>query len=131
MQNRKRFNLLEHAPGRSLPTCRVTKYGPHRDGNGGAKPSSWLNQAIHVKNKEAWVFIKVHTHGALERNADVLLGSDMERFLGELGGFFAENDRFDLHYVTAREMVNIIRAAEAEEGGSPGDYRDFELITSY
>jgi hypothetical protein len=32
-----------------------------------------------------------------------------------------------LHYVTARETYNIIKAAEAGKTGNPGDYRDFIL----
>jgi len=32
-----------------------------------------------------------------------------------------------LHYVTAREMYNIAKAAEAGLAGDPGRYRDFEL----
>jgi len=32
-----------------------------------------------------------------------------------------------LHYVSAREMVNMIRAAEAGKSGNPGDYRDYEI----
>jgi hypothetical protein len=32
-----------------------------------------------------------------------------------------------LHYVTAREVYNIIKAAEAGLTGSPHDYRDYEL----
>jgi len=35
---------------------------------------------------------------------------------------------YKLHYVTAREMYNIIKAAEAGENGDPGQYRDYEVI---
>ena len=32
-----------------------------------------------------------------------------------------------LHYVTAREMYNIARAAEAGESGDPGGFRDYRI----
>ena len=35
-----------------------------------------------------------------------------------------------LHYVTAREMYNIIKAAEAGKKGNPATYRDY-LIPQY
>jgi hypothetical protein len=34
-----------------------------------------------------------------------------------------------LHYVTAREMVNIIHAAEDGRDGNPGAYRDYRYKT--
>jgi len=34
---------------------------------------------------------------------------------------------YALHYVTAREMYNIAKAAEAGMTGNPHQYRDFEL----
>jgi hypothetical protein len=41
----------------------------------------------------------------------------------------AYNDGRDyvLHYVSAREMYNIAKAAEAGKTGDPGRYRDYEL----
>jgi hypothetical protein len=91
----------------------------------------WLNQRIHVKPKRNWVFLKVHTHGAVEKNADILLGHEMDQFLGELENFAAKGNGFELHYVTAREMYNIIKAAESGMSGPPGEYRDFELLPSH
>jgi hypothetical protein len=34
---------------------------------------------------------------------------------------------FRLHYVTAREAYNIVKAAEAGKAGDPNAYRDFEV----
>jgi hypothetical protein len=34
---------------------------------------------------------------------------------------------FRLHYVTAREAYNIVKAAEAGHSGNPNDYRDFAV----
>ena len=40
---------------------------------------------------------------------------------------YNDGKRHVLHYVTAREMYNIAKAAEAGMTGDPGAYRDFEL----
>src|SRR3546814_20317333 len=40
---------------------------------------------------------------------------------------YNDGERYVLHYVTAREVHNIIKAAEAGHGGDPNDYRDFIL----
>jgi len=38
-----------------------------------------------------------------------------------------DNRRWRLHYVTAREMYNMIKAAEAGHDGDPSGYRDFAI----
>ena len=40
---------------------------------------------------------------------------------------YNDGKRYVLHYVTAREVYNIIKAAEAGMTGNPHDYRDYEL----
>jgi hypothetical protein len=49
----------------------------------------------------------------------------MHRALDRLCGPKA---RRRLHYVTAREMYNIIRAAERGLSGDPRRYRDLEIL---
>ena len=44
-----------------------------------------------------------------------------------LPGGFNDGTNFRLHYVTAREMYNIIKAAEAGKSGDPSAYRDFQI----
>jgi hypothetical protein len=72
----------------------------------------------------------VYTHGAVEENAAVLLGPAMERFHREIGERFNDGRRHRLHYVTAREMANLVLAAEAGERGAPNDLRDYRLTRS-
>ena len=48
----------------------------------------------------------------------------MLRYLDER---YNDGKKFKLHYVTAREMYNIVKAAEAGRDGSPQDYRDYIL----
>ena len=74
----------------------------------------WARQRIHVRGRPKWVFIKLHTHGANERNLEALLGGPMDRTLDHLERAYNDGARYRLHYVTAREMVEVIRAAETD-----------------
>ena len=54
------------------------------------------------------------------------MGKPMQRFLAEL--VEKGQDRQEvIHFVTARQMVNIILAACDGREGNPGDYRDYRL----
>lgn len=87
----------------------------------------WLRQWVHVRGRPDWVFIKVHTHGAIEPNADWIFGGEGERLFEALQQQCNDGRRFVLHYVTAREAYNIVKAAEAGETGNPGRFRDYLL----
>ena len=54
------------------------------------------------------------------------MGEFMQRFLSELTEG-AQDRREIIHFVTARQMVNIIWAACDGREGNPGDYRDYRL----
>jgi hypothetical protein len=73
---------------------------------------SWLAASVHVAGREDWRFIKLHTHGALEANAQMLLGEPMRAFHLALANLAAAQDWFRYYYVTAREMARIVRALE-------------------
>lgn len=85
----------------------------------------WAQQRICVRGREEWIFVKVHTHGCQEENLEVLLGEPMRVLHEALAGFFNDGQSCRLHYVTAREMYNIVKAAEAGYRGNPYLYRDF------
>jgi hypothetical protein len=87
----------------------------------------WVRQNIHVEGRPEWLFIKVHTHGAIEPNADFLFGGELERLFSTLESKYNDGKHFQLHYVSAREAYNIAKAAEAGKSGNPDDYRDFAL----
>jgi hypothetical protein len=87
----------------------------------------WARAAIGVVGRPEWIFIKLHTHGAKDVNADVLLGPPMRRFHEALAREFNDGIRYRLHYVTAREVYNIVRAAEDGRSGNAGQYRDYVL----
>lgn len=92
-----------------------------------ARFARWVDAGVSVEGRPEWVFVKVHTHGAPERNAAVLLGDDIRRFHQDIGETFNDGTRYRLHYVTARELYNIAKAAEAGKTGDPSQYRDFAL----
>lgn len=58
---------------------------------------------------------------------DTLLGDAADRMHRHLEQNYNDGKRYVLHYVTAREVYNIIKAAEAGLTGNPHDYRDYEL----
>ena len=97
----------------------------------GANPPSesrlklWIELGIHVGGRPEWRFAKLHTHGALERNSSALLGEPMESFHRGLVEGLSQEEGCRVHYVNAREMVNIIHAAEDGLEGDPGEYRDY------
>jgi len=86
----------------------------------------WKQAAIYVRGKPDWLFIKLHCHGMDPTQHEAVLGAPMRDFLRELvPGAKQRNET--LHFVTAREMVNIILAACDGKDGKPGDYRDYRL----
>ena len=92
-----------------------------------ARVDSWVATGIHVRGRPEWIFVKVHTHGTQERDMDTLLGDAMQRMHHHLETAYNDGSRYSLHYVSAREMYNIVKAAEAGETGSPNAYRDFVI----
>lgn len=89
--------------------------------------ASWIRVGVAVAGREEWIFIKLHTHGGVDENADVFLGPAIARFHRAITEQFNDGTRFRLHYVTAREMANIAIAAAAGERGNAGDFRDYLL----
>jgi hypothetical protein len=87
----------------------------------------WLKARVQVPTRPDWFFVKLHTHGAPEANQRVLLGEPTLRFHQGLARLAQQDANFHFHYVTAREMYNLVRAAEAGWKGSVAEARDFEL----
>jgi hypothetical protein len=87
---------------------------------------SWVSQNVHVAGRPEWVFVKVHTHGAQEDTAASLLGPGGAALHDALARY-NDGAAWTLHYVTAREMYNIARAAMDGKTGDPGAFRDYVL----
>ena len=90
-----------------------------------ARVATWIDQAIHVAGRPEWVFVKVHTHGAVERTADALLGAGGRALHEALRDHVRAGAR--LHYVTARELYNVARAAMDGRAGDPAAYFDYRI----
>jgi hypothetical protein len=84
----------------------------------------WQQAAITVAGMPDWVFVKLHCHPTDET---AMLGEQIQSFLQELTEWAGRGDGCRLHFVTAREMVNIILAACDGRDGNPGEYRDYRL----
>jgi hypothetical protein len=88
-----------------------------------ARVATWIDQGIHIEGRPEWVFVKVHTHGAIEKTAASLLG-DGGRIMHQALQRHVK-DGYKLHYVTAREMFNVARAAMDGKAGDPSAYFDY------
>lgn len=84
---------------------------------------TWVSQGIHVQGRPEWLFVKVHTHGAPDAQAESLLGEPGREMHRALRGY-NDGKRFVLHYVSAREMFNIALAGMHGLKGDPNDFRD-------
>lgn len=84
----------------------------------------WKQAAITVKGRPDWVFIKLHTHGMDPNDMDTVLREPMQQFLRELIAGAPERGEI-LHFVSAREMVNIMLAACDGREGNPTQFRNY------
>lgn len=86
----------------------------------------WKNAAISVRGRPDWLFIKLHCHSMDPTQREAVMGGAMQRFLAELVEEAPARQEV-IHFVTAREMVNIIWAACDGHEGNPCNYRDYRL----
>jgi hypothetical protein len=86
----------------------------------------WKKAAITVQGRPDWLFIKLHCHGMDPTHQEAVMGDAMRRFIAQVAGGAAERDEV-VHFVTAREMVNLIWAACDGREGNPGDFRNYRL----
>jgi hypothetical protein len=89
-----------------------------------ARLACWLRGHVHVPGRPEWVFVKLSTH-AMQSRASFLSPATGDVFAAMAKWW--NRPPFRLHYVTAREAYNIVKAAEAGHAGDPNDYRDFEV----
>lgn len=95
----------------------------------------WVGHNVCVLDQDDWVFVKVHTHGVNldlthQPTWDAQFGPVMDQFYADIEAKYNDGVNWKLHYVSSREMYNIIKAAEAGMVGDPGQHRDF-LIKPY
>ena len=86
----------------------------------------WKQAQIRVQGRPDWLFIKLHCHSMDPTQQDAVIGDSFVSFLAALVGG-ADDRKETLHFVTAREMANILIAACDGREGNPGNYRDYRF----
>ncbi|MES2661952.1 MAG: hypothetical protein V4629_01495 [Pseudomonadota bacterium] len=86
---------------------------------------AWLRQKIHVKGRPEWQFVKLFCHGAQDYAS--VVGPATHEMWNYLEKNYNDGTKYVLHYVTAREAYNIVRAAEDGLTGNPNQYRDYVI----
>jgi hypothetical protein len=92
---------------------------------------NWLRAGVQVPQRPDWYFVKLHAHGAPEAAHESLLGAPMVRFHEDLACQARENPHFHYHYVTAREMYNLIKAAEDGYLGRVAEALDYNIHSNF
>ena len=118
MWHKRKFGLLPHIENADVRTS-IPPIPKRVD--------AWVRTGIQVTGRPEWVFVKIHAHGTQERDTDTLLGAPMHRMFEHLERVYNDGDNYVLHYVSARETYNIVKAAEAGRQGNPHLYRDFVI----
>ena len=90
----------------------------------------WRHLQIHVKGVPDWAFVKLHTHGLDDASRGGVIGDRAKAFYAGLRDW-CRTDGMQLHYVTAREMYNVVKAAEAGKTGDPARWRDWLVKPPY
>jgi hypothetical protein len=85
----------------------------------------WVSANVHVPERPDWIFVKVFGHTVQSAgDMDSALGAPMDEALAYLEHRYNDGTKYLLHYVTAREAYNLVRAAAAGSAGNPDAYLD-------
>ncbi|MGB9196335.1 MAG: hypothetical protein WCB53_05345 [Terriglobales bacterium] len=87
----------------------------------------WKKARVRVEGRPDWLFIKVHCHSMDPTQHEAVIGNQFRTFLEQFVTGASERKE-TLHFVTAREMTNILLAACDGRDGNPGDYRDYRFM---
>jgi len=86
----------------------------------------WKQAIISVEGKPDWLFLKLHCHSMDPTQEEAVLGASFRNFLQSMVEGADQRGEI-LHFVSAREMVNVILAACDGREGNPGAYRDYRF----
>lgn len=100
----------------------INKFPTHDDPK---RINAWMRQNIHVKGKPEWRFVKIFCHGAQDHKS--VVSDTTDRMFSYIEKHYNDGKKYRLHYVSAREAYNIVRAAEDNKQGNPNDYRNYEI----
>jgi|SRR5271154_5657301 len=88
--------------------------------------SQWKQAQVAVEGRPDWLFIKLFCHSMNPTQKDSVIGDSFRAFLARLVEGAPDRNE-TLHFVSAREMVNILLAACDGREGNPGNYRDYRF----
>lgn len=124
---RPKPNELLLIPGPSTDSNNIDWHGPRTLD----RMKKWIKANIHVKGKDNWIFIKLYTHSSQvserEEGRSAFVGEVADKFFTDIEREFNDGSKYQLHYVSAREMYNIIIAASDGKTGNPNQYRDYAI----
>jgi len=83
----------------------------------------WLDSNIHVKGRPEWLFVKIYSHGIQSKE---VIENHLDEFLSKLEKI-CYNKEIKLHYMSAREAYNVVKAAEDGQTGNPENFRDYSI----
>ncbi|NVN97976.1 MAG: hypothetical protein HXX17_01540 [Geobacteraceae bacterium] len=107
--------------------------------NGGIYPGTpvtrdrvacWLKERISVEGCGDLIFVKLYNHGAFEEMSSQFLERGGLATLLKLVKDACGEEAMKLHFVTARQMVNVIHGIE-NGGSAEDDLRDFRYTTTF
>ena len=127
--------MIFQGPLLLVPSWRAPLFVAVDDGNihpvapaGPDRVDTWVRSRIHVKGRPDWQFIKVHGHGAQSGgDATEALGPHFDSAFSHLEKQYNDGVHYILHYVTAREVFNLVRAAADGKTGDPTQYYDYVI----
>lgn len=89
---------------------------------------SWVAAGIGVIGAPEHIFIKLYTHGTQERNMHMFFNDHGLDKLFYCIEEYKEKNNIDVHYLSAREMVNVILAISIGTINYMHSMRDFKYI---
>ncbi|CAN5256929.1 hypothetical protein BH20ACI2_BH20ACI2_03090 [soil metagenome] len=92
-----------------------------------ARFNRWMSANITVAGRSDWIFVKLYCHGFFDHDQSVCIGEEAKRFFGDLIEDSERSGKYKIHFATAREAFNMVRAAVEGRQGEPGEYRDYVL----
>ena len=89
--------------------------------------SLWKGCTVHVHGRPDIIFIKLYCHGTQEKDMEFFFDKGgLNVLYTNLEQFCCENS-LDLHFVSARNMYNIVKGLEVKKDAVPEDLYDFRL----
>jgi len=88
----------------------------------------WVNQRIHIQGRPDVIFIKLYSHGAQDTDMNFFFEQGgLDQLFNAIEQFCDERNYF-LHYVSARQMYNVVKAFEAMPDARVRDVLDYKLL---